>query len=105
MEILRERVKEGNRKLNEAWMEILKLDHNSQKWADELGKWHLANEKLSTLCTELQMKGYNDCLYIVDGKKTVSCLGQGGIGCRVCPSTINYWEKELMDLPSAGGKE
>ena len=130
IEALRERVKEGNQKLNEAWTAICLLDHKEQRWSDEVEKWHQANEKLSNLCSQLIGLGFEDCLYIIDGAdiasksqeevqeilkkidkgeyyrisdkvKTKPCLGDG-LGCRVCPSRMPYWEKEIMNLPSAG---
>ena len=98
---LRDRVIRGNKKLNDAWEQICQMDSESQEWRDLLEQWHQANEKLSLLCTELQARGCEDCLYRDDqGRKAVKCLEQSGIGCRVCPSKIPYWEKELMELPS-----
>ena len=102
LEELKARVKEGNEKLNLAWQRLVKMDHSSQRWAEEAERWHQANERLSSLCTELKLKyNFNDCLYIENGKKTRGCLTEG-LGCRVCPcsSDKNYWEKELMNLPS-----
>lgn len=100
---LRDRVILGNKKLNDAWEQIKTMDHESQQWRDEFDRWHLANEKLSLLCTELKLRGYEDCLYLNEkGKKAKSCLEQSGIGCRVCPSIIPYSEQELMALPSPG---
>lgn len=97
---LRDRVILGNKKLNDAWKQICKIDNESQEWRDLLEQWHQANKKLSSLCTKLQVGGYEDCLYLdKKGRKTVKCLEQGGIGCRVCPSRIPYWEQELMALP------
>ena len=101
LEALKARVKEGNQKLNDAWQRLVKMDHSSQRWEEEAERWSRANEKLSSLCTELKYAGFNDCLYLEDGKKTRGCLTQPGLGCRVCPSQISYWEKELMELPSA----
>ena len=71
---LRERVVTGNQKLNLAWAEICKMDHTSQEWKDALERWHQANERLSTLCSQLKMLGYEDCLYI-DGKGKMGHLG------------------------------
>jgi len=98
---LKERVKLGNEKLNKAWEEILKMDHDSQRWKDEFQLWHEANEKLSILCMNLKGMGWNDCLYKDEatGKRTMSCLSQPYvIGCRVCSSDIPYWEKEFLGL-------
>lgn len=102
IEVLKSRIKEGNRKLNLAWEAIIKLDHQSARWQEEVEKWHEANERLSALCSELKYLGFTDCLYIENGKKTRNCLTEG-LGCRVCPSQISYWETELMNLPSGKG--
>ena len=100
---LRDRVRLGNDKLNKAWEQIKELDHSSQEWSEKMEEWHLANERLSTLSTELQYMGYEDCLYLNEkGEKMRKCLG--GLGCRVCPSRISYWERELMELPGPRGR-
>ena len=103
---LRKRVIVGNVKLNNAWGKICQVDSESQEWKDLLEQWHQANERLSGLCTQLQGMGYEDCLYLDDnGEKTLSCLQQGGHGCRVCPSKIHYWKREFDDLGRGkGGK-
>ncbi len=100
---LRDRVILGNKKLNDAWAQIEAMAHDTEEWSEQVEHWHQANEKLSVLCTQLEALGYRDCLYLDgQGRKTVKCLEQGGIGCRVCPSKIAYWEQELMELPSPG---
>lgn len=103
IEELKARIKEGNEKLNKAWHRICELDHSSPQWAEEVERWYQANEKLSMLCTELKLLGYEDCLYIENGKKTRRC-GWSDLGCRVCPSKRAYWEEELyggyMDRPA-----
>jgi len=96
---LRDRVISGNKKLNDAWEQIRGIAHDAEEWKELLEQWHQANEKLSLLCSELKARGYTDCLYIENGKKTKKCLPPGdAIGCRVCPSSRKYWEKELMEL-------
>lgn len=100
LEELKQRVKAGNKRLNDAWEAICQIDHNSQRWADELERWHQANEKLSKLCTQLEALGFESCLYIENGIKTKPCLPVDSLSCRVCPSQIRYWETELMELPS-----
>ena len=99
---LRDRVILGNRKLNVAFEQIKQLAHDPEEWSRAMDQWHEANEKLSTLCTELKLKySYNECLYLDDqGKKTKKCLEPGdSLGCRVCPSSRNYCAEELMALP------
>jgi len=103
---LRGRVILGNKKLNDAWEQIKGIADDKEQWAAAMDRWRQASEKLSLLCSELKARGYEDCLYRDDqGRKTVSCLGQGGIGCRVCPSKIPYWEQELMALPGPRVKQ
>ncbi|GAJ12660.1 unnamed protein product, partial [marine sediment metagenome] len=85
--VLRDRVILGNKKLNDAWEQIKGMLHDTEEWNYQFEQWHQANEKLSVLCTQLKTMGYEDCLYLDEkGKKIKSCLDQGGIGCRVCPS-------------------
>lgn len=96
---LMERVRKGNDKLNLAWSELLATDHESQTYKDEVDRWFVAKDKLEGLCRNLQAMGFHDCLYLDEsGKKTRSCL-ISSMTCLVCPSTIKYWEKELMELP------
>lgn len=100
---LRDRVKKGNDKLFQAWLQIRELAHNSDEWSKQMELWHQASEKLGVLCTELKLKyHYCDCLYLDElGKKTRSCLNNsGGFWCQVCSSDYPYWQNELMSLPS-----
>lgn len=93
---LRDRIKDGNAKLNLAWGQIRQIDHESREWSDAVEKWHVANEKLSALCSHLKLLGYRDCLYLdTAGKKTMKCSDMGELGCRVCPSEIEYWVNEI----------
>lgn len=101
IEELKARVRLGNSRLNDAWAAIIKMEHDDV-WDEAFQKWHLANEKLSQYCTQLKNLGFNDCLYIENGKKMKGCLEE--LGCRVCTSRISYWEQELMDLPGPGGR-
>jgi len=100
---LRERIKLGNDKLNEAFEQLKEIASDTQDWQAGFEKWHEANEKLHFYCQQLIQLGWEDCLYIENGKKTRSCLE--GLGCRVCPSRRAYWEEELMDLPGRKVKE
>ena len=93
---LRARIILGNKKLNDAFEQIKQLTHDSEEWGRAMDRWHEANERLSALCTQLKLMGYEDCLYLNEkGKKMSKCLEQSGIGCRVCPSKIHYWEQEF----------
>lgn len=105
-EALRLRCIAGNDKLQEAWYKLKEMNLPDEVWATAMDKWHLANEKLSVLCTQLEILGYDICLYIEKGVKTRQCLrgDHAVLGCRVCPSKIYYWENELMLLPSGGDK-
>ncbi len=61
IEELKERIRTGNKKLNDAWVEILKIDKNPPAWPEALQQWHLATEKLSAYCTQLEGMGFTDC--------------------------------------------
>lgn len=98
---LRDRVRAGNDKLFQAWLMTHKFTDDKERWTLEMDKWRAAQQKLCLLCSALKNMGYDDCLYIEDGKKTRSCINSSeGFWCVVCPSSIRYWEQELMDLPS-----
>ena len=100
---LRDRVIRGNQKLFDAWMKIREIAHGTEEWSRQMDRWCEAQEKLSSLCSELKMWDYVDCLYINEkGEKTRSCLDNpDGFWCQVCSSEYPYWEEELMNLPSA----
>lgn len=102
LEELKARCRTGNEKLNAAWQQIIKLDHSQERWTEEVHKWHIANTRLSAYCTQLQAMGFNDCLYLENGKKKVNCLD---LDCRVCPSNTPYWEEDWVNLPSGGTKK
>ena len=89
------RVKLGNDKLNDAW-EKLKAMEQGEQWKAGLEGWHKANLLLKCYCDQLQQMGFANCLYIENGIKTRKCLT--GLGCRVCPSRISYWEQEFAGL-------
>lgn len=103
---LKERVVNGNQILFDAWLKIKEIPHDTEEWSKEMDRWHEAGKRLGLLCSELNHKGFDVCLYLDEnGKKTKNCLSNpDGFWCLVCPSFYPYWEKELMDLPSAGGK-
>jgi len=89
---LLERVKTGNEKLFRAWEQIREM--KGESWIKGMDNFAEAHKKLRNLCHKLQLLGYNDCLYMVDGKKTKNCHNQV-YWCQVCPSQIRYWEMEL----------
>ena len=100
-----DRVKTGNTKLWEAWRQIRDIEDKDKKEA-QYDRWHEAVGKLNILAKELVAKGYTNCLYIEDGKKTRACLynpEQPDWFCNTCPAQIGhgpqYWEAELMGLP------
>ena len=104
--LLKERVILGNQKLFDAWNRIKELSHDREEWSNLMDKWSEAQERLHLLCQKLKYSGFDECLYLdVNGKKTKGCLiNPDGFWCQVCPSTHEYWEKELMDLPSPSRK-
>ena len=91
LEALRNRVKIGNGKLFKAWQQIMEISDKEEQVFQE-DKWEKARDKLHYLCLELQGRGYEDCLYIEDGKKVRRC--PESIECLVCPSKIPYWREE-----------
>lgn len=97
---LKERVKTGNEKLWRAWRELRDIGRRTKPPEAIWGRWEDAQKKLDALCTELKLKGFNDCLYInPEGVKTLKCLcnpEQHQWWCIVCPSDKKYWEDELM---------
>lgn len=96
---LRDRVILGNQKLFDAWLKIREFAHDSAEWSRQMDRWSEAQKKLQGLCSQLKLMGYEDCLYIKEGKKFKNCLDNpDGFWCQVCPSIISYWEKELQDL-------
>jgi len=97
---LRDRVIQGNMKLNVALKQICQLDVESQEWKDQMEQWSQATAKLWILCDNLTGMGYTDCLYLdQDGKKTKKCLPTDDpYGCRVCSSAIPYWRQEWDEL-------
>ncbi|GAJ22288.1 unnamed protein product, partial [marine sediment metagenome] len=81
---LRDRVIKGNDKLFAAWQQIRELDGEEKEY--QWDRWNEGQERLHSLCLELQAKGYHDCLYIENGKRIKSCLSEtGGWWCQVCP--------------------
>ena len=94
---LRDRVILGNDVLFKAWLQIREFDGAERE--EQLDRWNEAQEKLHRLCLELQALGYEDCLYIKDGKKSKSCISEPDqFWCQVCSSSHPYWEEELMKL-------
>ena len=104
---LKDRIKAGNEKLYQAWCQIKELAEDKARWTQAMDRWSLAQEKLWLLVKQMQVQhNFYDCLYLDEqGKRTKGCLhNDDGFFCLVCPcrTTNPYWEKELMDLPSAG---
>lgn len=101
---LRDRVRLGNEKLLQAWLQIRGLPDQEEMDRYLVG-WDRGLEKLQTLSTELEAKGYQDCLYVEKGRKTRPCDDLGNL-CLVCPSLHPYWEWEAGEagkpsLPAA----
>ena len=98
---LRGRVRLGNDKLYQAWLQIREVAGDKEEWVRQMDRLGEATEKLGRLCHQLKLEGYTDCLYLEDGQKTRTCLNneEGGFWCQVCSSDIRYWEQELMGMP------
>ena len=96
---LLDRVIKGNDKLFQALLVIQDIEEGEEKEC-QLDRWSQALDKLILFCQELKTKGYEECLYIENGKRTKSCLSNpDGFWCQVCPSSRKYAEEELMALP------
>jgi len=107
LEALKARVRDGNQKLWVAWCQLKGMVHDREQWSRESERWAQAKEKLWLLIMQLrEQHNFYDCLYIENGKKTRGCLhNEDGFFCQVCPCITNeYWEKELMNLPSPSGR-
>lgn len=98
---LLERIRQGNKKLGEAWVQVAKLDHSTQEYKDSVDRWFQADVKLKSYCDQLEAMGFRNCLYMIDGKKTHSCLDKN-FTCWVCPSAVEYWLMEFDDLGRSG---
>jgi len=103
---LLERVKKGNDKRWAAWKVIRDVEDTEER-GELFLKWDEKVKFLNELCLDLVAKGFNDCLYIENGKKTKGCLDNPAEPlwfCNTCPASIGggpkYWEQELMGLPS-----
>ena len=100
---LKDRVKKGNNVLWFAWRQIRDIKDPEEKEA-LFKEWDKKVNFLNALCLELQVKGYNDCLYIDEnGKKKVKCLYNPDSPqwfCNACPAAERkYCEKEFFELP------
>ncbi len=95
---LRERVARGNDKLMDVWSQIIEL--SEPEHSAEIDSWVKADAKLEKLCDVLKLRGYIDCLYIVEGRKTRLCSVENKI-CLVCPSKRAYWVQEMLDRLSS----
>jgi len=100
VEALRVRVAAGNARLISAILEIRKIT-DTEEHINGMREWGKAVDKLRALSEQLEAMGYRDCLYLENGKRTHDCLDwPEGIACFVCPSGVNYAEKELFSLNS-----
>jgi len=98
-----DRVVKGNEKLFFAWRQVRDIENMEEK-KYQRDRWNEAQERLHGLCLELKAKGFHDCLYIENGRKTRSCMASNnpdGFWCQVCPCDPNnpYAGQELMELP------
>jgi len=93
-----ERIKRGNEKLNAAWAQMKSQANTPEDWEVFMQDWHKQNLRLKQYCDQLQWMGYNECLYMEGKTKTRACCtdNPADLGCRVCPSSVHYWENEIF---------
>ncbi len=103
VEILKERIKTGNIKLNTAWNQIHDSYTDQIEREVVLEKWSEATHKLQEMRDQIRIWGFTGCLYAgADGHPTISCLdGFEPLGCMACPSDFPYWEEYFW---GKGGK-
>ena len=94
-----DRVRKGNDKLFAAWLQIREIQEKEERKRQFL-RWDEAKERLHALCKELVARGFKDCLYIENGKKTKTCLSElGEWFCNTCPAVLGggreYWVEEM----------
>jgi len=91
---LKERIKLGDKKLNDGW-EYIHDNFVEPQLTLELRRWTEAAHKLLEMRDQIRLWGFNGCLYAgPDGKPSISCLdGVGPQGCMACPSDEPYWHK------------
>ena len=92
IEELKNRVRAGNKKLNEVY-DIIKKMEIGDAWVKAFYQWYLSNIKLRAYCDQLEQLGFHECLYIVEGKKVQKCDAHE-LGCRVCSAVHPYWKDE-----------
>ncbi|MDP2990897.1 MAG: hypothetical protein Q8O57_10085 [Kiritimatiellota bacterium] len=95
LDLLKARVASGNLKLIAAWEQI--KDLMEDEFEPAFAEWQAALERLSRLCENLKLTGFEDCLYIENNVKTRECSNRAGdIVCWACPSKRKYWDEELF---------
>ena len=98
-----ERCKIGNMKLNRAWRQIRELGFDTEDFKEQSEEWSQKTVILGDLGMQLKSWGFNDCLYMDKGVKTMPCLDQkDGLTCWACPSEFKYYEAELFGGPVPG---
>jgi hypothetical protein len=96
VEELRQRVITGNEKMLQYWKVLISSD--SEKYNQNIERYESANKKLINLCDLLELKGYNQCLYMSEGKKTRKCFGRDDESwCVVCPASDEIIKKAKID--------
>ena len=90
------RVRNGNEKLM-AYYELIKTEKNNAEWDKMVDNLHAAADRMKRISDFLVFKGFDDCLYIENGKKMRSCVIGKQHSCWVCPSKRNYAEEEMFD--------
>jgi hypothetical protein len=93
---LLERVQRGNEKLIQAWPKIIKIPGH-EEFLQKVTDYNVALQKLRQLAELLKARGYNICLYAVNGVKPRGCYDWPDSQlCRVCPSDKQWPVIELF---------
>jgi len=117
LEMLKERVRGGLLKMNQALGEINKMvpedtdpayEVKNKAWKAQMDRWVEAGKKMDVLLEELNYKyDFNECVFLdpKTGKPDRHCLGNNpdGFTCWRCSASRKdgpkYWEDELMNSP------
>jgi hypothetical protein len=105
------RVRNGLDKMWQAWAQIKNMvpekddpqfEAKNNIWKNNVQKWVEAENRLWAMIQELNLKyDYEECVFMVDGKKSRKCLGlnPSGAWCVLCTCdkvrATKFWEDEL----------
>ena len=79
------RVKDGNAKLNAAWMIACNVAADPVAFDEQLHRIAVSWPRLDVLCQELMLEGYSQCLYQANDPDRRQCFEKDGRFCFVCP--------------------